>query len=130
MAGVAVTARVGDPVETEADTRVVGVVEGETLDDSALQALVESGEAKPGLRTLAVTHEQAGQGSRRVIRVGLGKREELDAEKARVAAAVAASRGRELGSRSLSWADPGGDGLAEAIVEGTLLALYRFDRFK
>ncbi len=31
---------------------------------------------------------------------------------------------------SLSWAAPEGDGVAAALVEGTLLKLYSFDRFK
>ena len=31
---------------------------------------------------------------------------------------------------SLSWAAPAGDGVAAALVEGTLLKLYSFDRFK
>ncbi|HEX8744760.1 MAG TPA: leucyl aminopeptidase [Thermoleophilaceae bacterium] len=126
MAEVTVTGRAGDPRETEADTRVVAVFEDEQLDDPALQALVDSGEAKPGPRKLAVTHEDG----RRVVLVGLGKRDELDHERARVAAAVAAARAQELGSRSLSWAAPGGAGVARGLVEGTLLALYRFDRFK
>jgi leucyl aminopeptidase len=126
MGDVTVTGRAGPPRETEADTRVVPVFEGESLDDAALQPLVDSGEAKAGLRKLAVTHEDG----RRVILVGAGKRSELDHERARVAAAVAAGRARELGARSLSWAAPGGEGVAGAIVEGTLLALYKFDRFK
>jgi leucyl aminopeptidase len=123
---VTVTGRAGDPRETEADTRVVPVFEAESLDDPALQALVDAGEAKPGLRKLAVAHEDG----RRVILVGVGKRSELDHERARVAAAAAAGRARELGARSLSWAAPEGDGLAGAVVEGTLLALYRFDQYK
>jgi leucyl aminopeptidase len=90
---------------------------------------VELGEAKPGLRKVAVTHEDApGGGQRRVLVAGLGKRDELDAEKARVAAAVVAARARDLGAVSLSWAAP--DGMAGAIVEGTLLRLYTFDQFK
>jgi leucyl aminopeptidase len=105
---------------------VVPVFEGESLDDPALQALIDSGEAKGGLRKLAVAHEDG----RRVVLVGVGKREELDHERARVAAAVAAGRARELGARSLSWAAPAGEGMAGAVVEGTLLALYRFDQFK
>jgi leucyl aminopeptidase len=131
MPSVAVTARSGAPAETDADTRVVPVFEGEPLDDADLQALVESGEAKAAARKLAVTHEDGPGGRRRVILAGLGKRDELDAEKARVAAAVAAGRARELGARSLSWAAPSDDaGVVGAVVEGTLLALYRFDRFK
>ena len=35
------------------------VFEGETLDDPALQRLVELGEAKPGLKKVAVTHDDA-----------------------------------------------------------------------
>jgi leucyl aminopeptidase len=127
MPPVAVTARSGPVRETDADTRVVGVFEGEPLDETELQALVDSGEAKPALRKLAVAHVDG----RRVILAGLGKRDELDPERARVAAAVAAGRARELGARSLSWAAPSDDErVAGALVEGTLLALYRFDRFK
>jgi leucyl aminopeptidase len=127
MPPVTVTARAGPAADTDADTRVVGLFEDEKLEGDALQALVDSGEAKPALRKLAVTHADG----RRVIVAGLGKRDELDHERARIAAAVAASRARELGARSLSWASPSGDeAVAGGLVEGTLLALYSFDRFK
>src|SRR5918999_1033287 len=126
---VAVRARRGAPAETAADTRVVALFEGESLDDERLQRLVELGEAKPGLRKVAVAHEEApGGGQRRVLIAGLGKRDELDAERARVAAAAAAARAKELGAVSLSWAVP--DGVSGGLVEGTLLRLYEFDRFK
>lgn len=124
MPALSVTARSGDPAGTSADTRIVPLFEGETL-DGPLAALQESGEAKAGLRKTAVFHEDG----RRVIVAGLGKRDELDAEKARAAAGAAAGRARELGSRSLSWESPSAE-VAPALVEGTLLALYRFDRFK
>src|SRR5918997_1502833 len=128
---VAVRARRGAPEETAADTRVVALFEGESLDDDRLQRLVELGEAKPGLKNVAVAHEDApGGGQRRVLIAGLGKRDELDAERARVAAAAAAARAKELGAVSLSWAVSAGEGVAGAIVEGTLLGLYSFDRFK
>ncbi len=131
MTGPAVSARSGNPEETAADTRVVGLFEGESLDDPALQALVELGEAKPGRGKVCVTHEQApGGGQRRVIVAGLGKRDELDPERTRVAAAAAAARAKELAAVSLSWASPGGAGVAAGLVEGTLLKLYEFDRFK
>jgi leucyl aminopeptidase len=131
MRQVAVKTRTGAPEETAADTRVVGLFEGESLGDERLQRLVELGEAKPGLKKVAVAHEDApGGGQRRVLVVGLGKRDELDAERTRVAAAAAAGRAKELGSVSLSWDVPEGNGVVGAIVEGTLLKLYRFDRFK
>src|SRR5918992_1137584 len=128
---VAVRARRGAPEETAADTRVVALFEGESLDDERLQRLVELGEAKPGLKKVAVAHEDApGGGQRRVLIAGFGKRDELDPEKARVAAAAAAGRAKELGAVSLSFAAPAGQGVAGAIVEGALLDLYSFDRFK
>src|SRR4051794_4500598 len=123
---VRVTARHGAPSDTDADTRVVPLFEGESLGEAGLQALVDSGEAKPGLKKVAVYHEDG----KRLLVAGLGKRDELDAEKARIAAAVVAGRARELGSKSLSWEAPAGEGVAGALVEGTLLALYRYDRFK
>jgi len=131
MAPIEVTARLGAPEDTAADTRVLGVFEGETPDDPAARELLDAGEAKAGLRKVAVGHEDGAAGRRRVIVAGLGKRDEFGHERARVAAAVAAGRARDIGARSLSWAVPdGAEGVAEALVEGTLLALYRFDRFK
>jgi leucyl aminopeptidase len=131
VAQLTVTARPGAPEDTAADTRVVGLFEGESPADPTLRRLVDLGEAKPGLKKVALTHEAApGGGERRVLVAGLGKRDEFDAERARVAAAAAAERAKELGAVSLSWAAPGGDGVAGALVEGTLLRLYDFDRFK
>ena len=75
-----------------ADTVAVGVFEGKGIphdvDDGALGALVESGEAKRGVRPLAVAHAAG----RRWILVGLGDRDDFDGEQARVAAAVALGR--------------------------------------
>src|SRR3954454_18166949 len=96
MREVKVTARQGAPADTAADTRVVGLFEGETLAEEPLQALVELGEAKPGLKQVALAHEDApGGGQRRVLVAGLGKRDELDAETARVAASAVAGPGRQ-----------------------------------
>ena len=55
-----------------------------------------SGEARSAFRKLAHTHAAG----RRWILVGLGARDDFDAERARVAAAVALGRARELGARS------------------------------
>jgi leucyl aminopeptidase len=108
-----------------ADTRVVPVFENEPL-DGALQALVDSGEAKPGLKKTAVFHD----GDKRVILAGAGKREEAGPEPLRVAAAAAAARAKELGAKSLAWEVPDVAGATAGVVQGTLLASYSFDRFK
>src|ERR687884_1984062 len=111
------------PAETGADTIAIGLFEGEgiahDLPDGSLQALVDSGEARPGLRKLAVTHADG----RRYILAGLGRREEFGAEKARVAAASVVARAKELGTRKLCWELPHhvDDAVAGGFVEGTLL---------
>jgi len=130
MREIAVSVRPGHPEETPADTRALGLFDGEHLPEAELQKLVDLGEAKPGLGKVALAHEQApGGGQRRVLIAGLGKREEFDGEAARVAAAAVAGRASELGTVSLSWALPD-DGAEAGLVEGTLLRLYTFDRFK
>ena len=127
MPPISVSARAGALTDSDADTLVLGLFEGESLEHPAARALVDSGEAKGGLRKVAVTHDDGG---RRVIVAGLGKRGELDHEKTRVAAGAAAQRARELGAKALAWAAPEGTGAPAPIVEGTLLALYEFKQFK
>lgn len=65
--------------------------------------------------------------------VGLGARQDFDAERARVAAALASRQAAGLEARTVAWAAPESDdasAIAAALVEGTELASYRFDRFK
>src|SRR4051812_13185284 len=126
-----VTATTEAPPATEADTIVVGVFEDEGIahdHGGVLQALVDSGEAKRGLRKLAVTHADG----RRYIVAGLGGRSEFDPERARIAAASALARAKELGTRTLCWEGPHhvGEAHAAGLVEGTLLAAYAFTRYK
>jgi leucyl aminopeptidase len=129
---VRVRATTGAPLDSGADTIVVGLFEGKgiphDLPDGSLQALVDSGEAKPGYKKLAVAH---GEGKRWIL-IGLGKRDEFDLERARVAAAVAHGRARELGTRALCWELPHKveDDTAAALVEGTVMAAYRFSAYK
>jgi leucyl aminopeptidase len=121
-----------NPPETDADTVVVGVFEGEDVAHDTpggeLQALLERGEARRGFRKLATQHAAG----KRWILIGLGARDAFDAEKARVAAAVALGRATELGTATLCWEVPHhvGDEVVAGLVEGTLLRDYRFDRYK
>src|SRR3954454_21632844 len=97
-----VTATTEAPPATDADTIAVGVFEDEGIahdHGGVLQALVDSGEAKRGLRKLAVTHAEG----KRYIVAGLGGRSEFDPEKARVAAAGVVARANELGTKTLCW---------------------------
>src|SRR3712207_3016915 len=129
--GMLASATLALPVETACDTIAVGLFEGKGIPhdiDGAMQALVDSGEARPAFRHLAVTHAQG----KRLIVVGLGSRDDLTPEKLRVAAAAVHERARDLGARNLCWELPHkvGEEHARALVEGTVLAAYRFDRYK
>jgi leucyl aminopeptidase len=116
---------------TDADTVAVGIFEGEKppagLPEQAA-ALISSGEARGGAKALAVAHADG----RRWLLVGLGKRADFTAERARVAAAGVQARALELSTRTLCWEAPtqGDMEIAAALVEGTVLADYRFDRHR
>jgi leucyl aminopeptidase len=118
----------GGASESGADTIVSGVFEGENVQSPALQTLLDSGEAQRGVDALALTHEDG----RRLLLAGLGKRSEWDTERARTAAARATNRAVELGAKTLCWELPDrcGEDVAAALVEGTILASYRFDRYR
>jgi leucyl aminopeptidase len=115
--------------EIEADLAVAGLYEDEAL-PSELAEAAGAGDARGAFRKLALLHPAR---PKRVLAVGLGKREEADAERFRLAAAVAAKEAGRLEAASLAWLLPeSGDdeATAAAIVTGTILAGYRFDRFR
>jgi leucyl aminopeptidase len=69
----------------------------------------------------------------RAIVVGLGKREDADPERLRVAAALAAKEAGKLEAGALAWVPPelaDESAAAAALVTGTVLGAYRFDRFR
>jgi leucyl aminopeptidase len=116
--------------ESDADTVAIGFFEGEELAADApaeLGELLASGEARRSFKALALGHAQG----KRWLVVGLGARKDFSPERARVAAAAACGRAREISTRALCWEVPaGGRDVAGALVEGTILGDYRFERFK
>jgi leucyl aminopeptidase len=127
-----VSATTDAPAATGADTIAVGVFEDEgvahDVESGALQGLLDSGEAKPSFRHLALTHADG----RRWLLVGLGARARFDAERARTVAGTVHGRGSELATAKLCWELPHdvSDDVPGALVQGTELAAYRFDRYK
>src|SRR5436309_12687436 len=97
-----VSASTRAPGDTDADTVVVGVFEGEQDPPDApseLRELISSGEAARTFKALALAHAAG----KRWLAVGLGARQDFTPENARVAAAVARERARELAARAMCW---------------------------
>jgi leucyl aminopeptidase len=119
----------GELKDAGADLLVVGLPEGGELPDE-VAGTAGADSAKSDFKKLSLLRPE---GFPPVLVAGLGKGDELDAEKLRVAGAVAAKEAGRLEATSIAWALP--DGLdpevaADALVTGTTLASYRFDRFK
>jgi leucyl aminopeptidase len=65
--------------------------------------------------------------------VGLGSRDEFEPERARVAAALATRQAASHEARTIAWVPPSAGergAVGAALVAGTILAAYRFDRYK
>jgi leucyl aminopeptidase len=114
----------------EADLIVVGLFDG---DEMPRQLALAPGarHVKTEFKKLSVLHaDEPWVG----VAVGLGRREEADPERIRVAAALAAKEAAKLEAAALAWLLPeSGDdeaAVAAALVTGTILADYRFDRFR
>ncbi len=119
-----------ETAETDADLLVVGLYEGEQL-PAELASAPGAEDAKGGFQKLTLLRPEQ---PARVLAVGLGEREDADAERIRLAAAVAAKEAAKLETTSLAWLLPESDhddeATAEALVTGTILAAYRFDRYR
>ena len=117
----------------DADLHAIGLFDGERLPDPYAD-WPGAGDVTSAFRKLTLLRAEA---PRRLLVVGLGARGELDAERLRVAAALAVSEGARYEARTIAWGLPGPPGerlspqtQASALVEGTVLASFRLDRFK
>lgn len=138
----------GDIAAVEAETIILGIFEGEGAKELSgaakavderlegqLTAVLREGDftGKKGETFLLRTFGKLP--AKRVLLVGLGERERFDLEVVREASAAAAKAGKgfsELAS-VVHGAGVGGlaaDEAAQALVEGALLGLYRFDKYK
>jgi leucyl aminopeptidase len=117
-----------EPLAAGAELAVVALHEGGSLPE-AIAGLAGADDAQGAFKKKLLLHTAGG----RVLVIGLGKREEADNERLRVAAALAAKEAGRLEVGAVAWALPeSGDeaAAAEALVTGTILGSYRFDRFK
>jgi len=101
--------------------------------NGAIRDLIAGGDLRGKLNETAIFHPRGAIPARRVVVVGLGPEAELSLDGVRQAAAAAARKARDAGARRLASIVHGGGrgGLAlvdaaQAVVEGTVLGLYRY----
>ena len=134
--------------EQAAEAIVVNLFEGVTAPagasgavdaalDGAISALIAAGDFRGKSNEVVVLYPAGKLPARRVFIVGLGKAEKFSVEGIRKAAAAVARKARELGVTRLHTivhgAGIGGiemEAAAQAVVEGTLLSLYRYHELK
>lgn len=102
--------------------------------DGAISELIAAGDISGKAGETAVLYPRGAIPARRVIVVGLGKREEFDLEQVRRAAAHAIKKARDLKAQTVATIVHGAGignlspaAAAQATVEGSLLATYHYD---
>ena len=103
----------------------------------AIREVIADGDFRGKRGEIAVFYPRGAIPASRVIVVGLGPQEKFTLQAVREAAAAAARKARDLGVQSFSsiihGAGAGGFHLeqaAQALVEGTILGLYRYQELK
>jgi leucyl aminopeptidase len=115
--------------EVDADLLAVLIFDGEEP-PAPLAGAPGSADVKGAYKKSSLVHPDRPS---RALVVGLGSRDDFEPERARVAGAIAARTAGSLDATSLALAGPDSTdpkALATAMVEGAILASYRFDRFK
>jgi leucyl aminopeptidase len=102
-----------------------------------IREAIAAGDFRGKKGELAVFYSRGAIPARRVLVVGLGMQEKFTLEEVRWAAAAAAKKARELGVTSFSSIVHGAgagalapESAAQAVVEGTILGLYRYQELK
>jgi leucyl aminopeptidase len=129
-----VIVRNGEALRQETPLLAIGAWEGESL-PAAVAELVEDGDWSGKFKRLLLLYPRGALPARRLLLVGLGQRGAFSAGRLREVAAGVAQRARELKVDRYSFDLPTPEGLAladaaQALVEGSMLSLYRFDQYK
>ena len=121
---------------------VIGVFEGEAefsqskeLDPLVFASIKESLDSREFRGTLGSTLPvyTFGKGPmKKILLLGLGKRDKFSDEAARLCAGKAAQKAKELGTKEFSMLQFSNldEGLVESMTEGAALALYSFEKYK
>ena len=137
-----ITVEIGDFRQAESDAVLIPVLEDDMHNelllaadaalDGRIQAFLNLGDFKGKPKTTAVLYTNGAMTTPRVILVGLGLYEKLDAEQVRQVAGHAAKQARDIGLKSIAVPIPPEtqDDWAQAAVEASLLSLYEFKQHK
>jgi len=114
--------------EVPSDLLAVLIFDGDELPEPIAEA-AGAEDVKAAYKKATLVHPEKPP---RALVVGLGNRDDFEPERARVAAAIAARTAASMDFSSLALRGPDADdpAVAAAMVEGAILASYRFDRFK
>lgn len=139
----------GSLPEVECDALIVNLFEGvkepsggtgavdKALDGLITKEVIEGDSFKAKLGCIAVIPSYGKIAARKVVIVGLGKREEFDLNAVRKVSAEALKTCKKLKAKTVcsilhgaGIANHPADKCAQALTEGTLLANYTFDKYK
>jgi leucyl aminopeptidase len=138
----------GDIAQASADAIVVNVFEGveqpggataavDRVLEGAISSLISRGEAKGKFEEISIVHTLGKLPARIVAVVGLGKREDFDADKVRRVTGQFCRALRKLNCHRIATilhgAGTGGiksETSAQAIAEGAILGLYTFTKYR
>jgi len=143
-----ITVKVGELAKEAADVIVLMLYEDKNalqgsaalIDkalDGAITTVIRDGEFTGKSKAQSVLHTLGRLQAKKVVLVGLGNPDKLTLEGLRHTAGSAAQCARALGASTLATTVEGTEQAhftpseaAQAVIEGMVLALYRFDKFK
>lgn len=137
------SSKLGNIIESEADTLIVNLFEGvekpggataavDLALDGAIRDLIENGDFRGKMGEVGLVYPRGKIKARRVLIAGLGKPENFDLEAVRCASSYAIKKARELNGKIVAsivhGAGAGGLDLsdaAQAVGEGSIMGLYK-----
>ena len=137
-----ISVEIGDFRQIETDAILIPVLEddmhnelllaADSVMEGRIQAFLNLGDFKGKPKTTSLLYTNGGIAAPRIILVGLGLFEKLDAEQVRQVAGHTAREARDIGLKSIAVPIPPEtqDDWAQAAVEASLLSLYEFKQHK